>query len=241
MEKSTTSIYNKLLFVQRGVRVLEKDATTKTDSNKKGYDFLSKDKILSVLRPLMDKAGLILKTEVLSITNTRYEYKDAFKNDKLEILSNVELLFTWIDGETGEIDQIKFGANGINGLKNGVGDAITYAKRHFLIHYFNIRSGKDDFDEVDEDFNGDDEPIVIDPKSKEPSRPIPQKNEPKSTKEMPLAGESKIELLPTMTEKWNEAVRYMQGDGTIAKIRKKYILSDQNADMLEKAALHAVA
>jgi hypothetical protein len=54
--------------------------------------------------------------------------------------------FTWIDCETGEKDENLFGANGQNDWEKGLGSALTYAERYFLLKYFHIPTDEDDID-----------------------------------------------------------------------------------------------
>jgi hypothetical protein len=54
--------------------------------------------------------------------------------------------FTWIDTEIGEKDENLFGANGQNDWDKGVGSALTYAERYFLLKYFHIATDEDDID-----------------------------------------------------------------------------------------------
>jgi len=133
-------IYKKLIKIQRQVSGLGKD--TKAF----GYDYVSGAKILSFIKPIMDKEGIILKQEVISIENERQDYK-AKNGEKSEILSKVMMKFTWIDSETGETDENLFGANGQNGWDKGVGSALTYAERYFLLKYFHIATDEDDIDQ----------------------------------------------------------------------------------------------
>ena len=93
----------------------------------------------------MDEQKLILKQEVLSIDNERMDYKTKY-GEKSEILSKVMMKFTWIDVETGEKDENLFGANGQNDWDKGVGSALTYAERYFILKYFHISTDEDDID-----------------------------------------------------------------------------------------------
>jgi hypothetical protein len=93
----------------------------------------------------MNDLGLILKQEVLSIENTRQDYETK-NGSKSEILSKVMMQFTWIDCETGETDVNLFGANGQNDWEKGLGSALTYAERYFLLKYFHIATDEDDID-----------------------------------------------------------------------------------------------
>jgi len=138
------SIYTKLLGIQKAVKGFSKDA----DGN--NYKYVSGNKILAVVRPLMDEYGLILKQEVTSIDNNRQDYKTGvgtkWEKPKAEILSKVMMRFTWVDCETGEKDENLFGANGQNDWEKGLGSALTYAERYFLLKYFHIATDEDDID-----------------------------------------------------------------------------------------------
>ncbi len=146
------SIYRKLLKIQESVKGLSKD---KKSHN---YDYVTGNKLLSFIKPLMDEQGLILKQEIISIENTRQDYKvwdKWFQNPdgtkgvwkpKAEILSKVMMRFTWIDTETGEKDENLFGANGQNDWEKGLGSALTYGERYFLLKYFHIATDEDDID-----------------------------------------------------------------------------------------------
>jgi hypothetical protein len=133
------NIYQKLLEIQKHVVGLGKD---KSAFN---YKYVTGDKVLGEIKPRMNELGLLLKQEVLSITNTRQDY--ATKNaEKSEIHSCVMMKFTWVDTETGEKDENLFGANGQNDWDKGVGSALTYAERYFLLKYFHIATDEDDID-----------------------------------------------------------------------------------------------
>ena len=133
------NIYQKLLQIQTKINGLGKDKTTYQ------YKYVTGDKVLGEIKPLMNQLGLILKQEVISIENSRQDYSTA-KGSKSEILSKVMMQFTWIDCETGEKDVNSFGANGQNDWEKGLGSALTYAERYFLLKYFHIATDEDDID-----------------------------------------------------------------------------------------------
>jgi hypothetical protein len=146
MEKKTEfkNIYQKLLVIQQKIVGLGKD---KSAFN---YKYVTGDKVLGEIKPLMNELGLLLKQEVISIENARQDYQLIDKagnvRNKSEILSKVMMKFTWVDAETGEKDENHFGANGQNDWDKGCGSAYTYAERYFLLKYFHIATDEDDID-----------------------------------------------------------------------------------------------
>lgn len=134
------NLYQKLHDIQKQVIGLAKD------KNGNNYQYVTGTKVLEFIKPLMNKHGIILKQEVLSIENTRMDYATKSNPNKSEVLSKVMQKFTWVDCETGEKDENLFGANGQNDWDKGVGSALTYAERYFLLKYFHIATDEDDID-----------------------------------------------------------------------------------------------
>jgi hypothetical protein len=139
IENKPLNLYQKLLEIQKSVMGLGKNGKSF------GYQYVTGSKVLEEIKPLMNKHSIILKQEVLDIENNRQDY--ATKNgQKSEILSKVMMRFTWIDCETGEKDENSFGANGQNDWEKGLGSALTYAERYFLLKFFHINTDEDDID-----------------------------------------------------------------------------------------------
>nr|DAW60315.1 MAG TPA: ERF superfamily protein [Caudoviricetes sp.] len=137
-------IYQKLHQIQQSVRGLGKDKSGGQ------YQYVSGSKLLPIVREQMDKLGVLLKQEVIGIENTRQDYTVGRDNrPKSEILSKVSMRFTWIDVETGEKDENLFAANGQNDWEKGLGSALTYGERYFLLKYFHIPTDEDDCDNID--------------------------------------------------------------------------------------------
>lgn len=138
------NIYQKLLEIQKSIGGLGKDKKANS------YSYVTGDKVLEHIKPLMNKLGLILKQEVLSIENVKIDYKTGIgtthEKEKSEINSKVMMQFTWVDCETGDKDVNLFGANGQNDWDKGVGSALTYGERYFLLKFFHIATDEDDID-----------------------------------------------------------------------------------------------
>lgn len=137
--KQPLGLYKKLLEIQKKVRGLGKDDKTNQ------YRYVSGAKVLMHVRPLMDEYGILLKQEVWGVSNTRMDYKTK-NGEKSEILTSCKMRFTWIDTETGETDVSQFHANGQNDWEKGLGSALTYAERYFLLKFFHIPTDEDDVD-----------------------------------------------------------------------------------------------
>jgi hypothetical protein len=137
------NLYQKLLKIQQEVVGLGKD---KSSFN---YKYVTGSKVLEHIKPIMNQHGLLLKQEVTSIDNERMDYLTAKGVGKTEILSKVMMRFTWIDTETGETDVNLFGANGLNEFEKGLGSALTYAERYFLLKFFHINTDEDEIDNPD--------------------------------------------------------------------------------------------
>ena len=133
------NIYQKLLKIQQKIHGLGKDKATYN------YKYVTGDKLLGEIKPMMNELNLILKQEILSIENSRQDYQ-VKNGSKSEILSKVMMKFTWVDCETGEKDENLFGANGQNDWEKGLGSALTYGERYFLLKYFHIATDEDDID-----------------------------------------------------------------------------------------------
>ena len=145
-------LYQKLLKVKEQVTYLKKDT--------KGFNFeyASPELVLGTLNPLLNEAGLFLKTEVIGVEHERvfskHKVQDIWVNKQKiekevevhETLFHLTMKYTWIDTETGYEDSAQFTASGINNDEQGQGSAQTYGERYFLLKTFNIPTGKDDPD-----------------------------------------------------------------------------------------------
>jgi hypothetical protein len=144
MSTAKLNIYQKLLEIQKAIIGLGKDGSSF------GYKYVTGSKALEYIKPLMNQYGLILKQEVLTITNERQDYATK-TGSKSEILTCTTQKFTWVDCETGEKDENLFAANGQNDWEKGLGSALTYAERYFLLKYFHIATDEDDIDNPERD------------------------------------------------------------------------------------------
>lgn len=137
------TLLKKLVQLQKTVRGLAPNA--EGGSSSAGYRYVNGSKVLDIVRPKMDELGLLLVQRIDSIENERVDYQ-VKSGAKSEILTKVMMTFTWIDAESGETLPVTFGANGCNGWDKGLGSALTYAERYFLLKFFHISTDEDDVD-----------------------------------------------------------------------------------------------
>lgn len=148
------NLYQKLVEIQKVVKGLGKDANAST------YQYVSGSKVLNYIRPKMDELGVLLVQEIDEIDNQRIDYA-VRSGQKSEMLTRVTMTFTWIDAESGEKLPVRFGANGMNNWDKGLGSALTYAERYFLLKFFHIATDEDDVDALPP--RGNEEPVKVKP------------------------------------------------------------------------------
>lgn len=137
------SVYKKLQEVQNATRKLAPDASGQTGAAT--YPYVSGSKLLGCIRPVMDRVGLILTQEVIGCDNTPMSYATR-SGEKTEMFTTLHIRFTWVDTEDESKMVNEFYANGMNAWDKGLGSALTYAERYYLMKLFHIATDEDDVD-----------------------------------------------------------------------------------------------
>ena len=143
------NIYQKLIAVRKSVPYLEKANV--------GYQFkyVSSSQTLGALRKAMDEEGLLLVPKITDIV-----VKDhTTAKDKHEYFTALTMEFTWINADKPEETIVcPWYGQGLDDGEKGVGKALTYAEKFFMLKFFNIATDKDDPDSFqkkhDENGNG---------------------------------------------------------------------------------------
>lgn len=134
------NIYQKLIEVRKTVPYLQKES--------KGYqyNYCGSSQVLSAVRAKMDELGLLLVPRVLS--HTLHPKGEA---DVKEHLTELEMEFTWVNAEKPEETIVcPWYGQGLDTGEKGVGKALTYAEKYFMLKFFNIATDKDDPDSFQE-------------------------------------------------------------------------------------------
>ena len=147
MEGIVMAIYKKLAEIQSAVKGMTKD---KAAFN---YEYVTGDKVLNAIRPLMDQKGILLLPSVKNVETqvVRYEaYDNKVKGivTKTEILYVVSMDMKWVDSEDGEVLVETWAGSGMNAFDKGFGSALTYGERYYLLKTFHIATDRDDVDAV---------------------------------------------------------------------------------------------
>lgn len=144
-ENGKLNLYRKLLQVRKAVPYLQKGEQGHQ------YQYVGSSQVLGALREELDKVGLLLFPNVIDskVTITNVENKDKFGNSKItsKLVTELKMEYTWVDVDSGEEITVPFYAQGLDTEgEKGVGKALTYAEKYFLLKQFNIATDKDDPD-----------------------------------------------------------------------------------------------
>lgn len=132
-------LFEKLLAIQTEVSNVIKDGKNNSDK----YDFASSENILETFRPLMDKYGLLL---IPSIKSTEV-HEGTTRSGTSRFLTEIHYNFTWIDVESDDKYTVEWYAQGVDlAGEKGVGKALTYGEKYFLLKFFHVATNKDDPD-----------------------------------------------------------------------------------------------
>ncbi|WP_240620147.1 ERF family protein [Peribacillus acanthi] len=135
------NIYQKLVEVRKTVPYLQKEA--------KGhqYQYTGSSQVLSAVRSKMDELGLMLICKVLN--HNLIEGQTA-KGTK-EYMTELDIEFVWVNAEKPEETiSCPWYGQGVDTGEKGVGKALTYAEKYFMLKTFNIATDKDDPDSFQE-------------------------------------------------------------------------------------------
>jgi hypothetical protein len=141
------NIYQKLIEVRKAVPYLQKSAEGKQ------YKYVSSSQALGAIRSKMDEAGLLLIPKVTGkeVSSHIIEYKEKDGNvTKITptYFTELSMEFTWVNAEKPD-EQIVcpwYGQGVDIAGEKGVGKAMTYAEKYFILKQFNVPTDKDDPD-----------------------------------------------------------------------------------------------
>jgi len=130
------NLYQKLIEVRKQVTYLKKDKNNPHFN----FDYVSGSKTVHALREKMDEFGLLLVPRIINHQITQ---------GKKQILTELEIEYEWINASNpDQALKCKFYAQGLDAGEKGVGKALTYGEKYFLLKFFNIPTDRDDPDGI---------------------------------------------------------------------------------------------
>lgn len=135
------NIYQRLSNVRKTCGYIKKE--------NEGYQFkyVSSSQTLGHLHNAINENGLILIPEIVSqeIQETTNQ-----KGNK-EFFTKLNMVFTWVNIDNPDEKIVcQWTAQGLDNAEKGIGKALTYAEKYFLLKFFNIATDKDDPDKFQE-------------------------------------------------------------------------------------------
>ncbi len=133
------NIYEKLLEMQKQVDIIIKDAKNLSDK----YDFVSNENVLERFRPMMNEYGLLL----IPVIERSELHEGTTKSGTTRFMTEIWPTWIWHDVESGEEVKVPWYGQGVDlAGEKGVGKAVTYAEKYFLLKFFHVPTKKDDPD-----------------------------------------------------------------------------------------------
>lgn len=141
------NIYQKLIEVRKEVPYIQK-----ADQGAQ-YSYTGSSRVLASLKKKMDELGLLLVPAITKPTlhESPIEYKDNNGNvtkRTTTYFTELEMTMTWVNAEKpDEQITVPWYGQGVDiAGEKGVGKALTYAEKYFMLKFFNIATDKDDPD-----------------------------------------------------------------------------------------------
>lgn len=131
-------IYEKLGNIYKNVGYLQKGQQGKQ------YNYVGSSDVLASVRGQMVEQGVILEPRIIG-TNIR-DY--TTKTGTTQIFTELEMTMTWVDLENpSDKIELPWYAQGMDlAGEKGVGKALTYGEKYFLLKFFNIATDESDPD-----------------------------------------------------------------------------------------------
>lgn len=166
------NIWQKLIEVRKEVPYLQKENAGQQ------YKYVSSSQVLGNCKKKMDELGLLLIPAVIShkVSESVIEKMghDGFPEKRTTTyFTELDMSFTWVNAEKPEetIACTWYGQGVDIAGEKGVGKAMTYAEKYFLLKFFNIATDKDDPDSFQRKMDDEPEPPRQAPRPASPQRP----------------------------------------------------------------------
>ena len=145
------NLHQKLIEVRKIVPYLQKE------NSGNQYNYVSSSQVLSNVITKLNELNVLLVPSIIghNVMESSIDYhddngKNAGKPTKrtTTYFTEIDMLMTWVNAEKpDETIQVSWYGQGVDiAGEKGVGKALTYAEKYFILKFFNIATDKDDPD-----------------------------------------------------------------------------------------------
>lgn len=134
------NLHEKLIEVGKAIPYLKKE----NDNQQQGFKYVSSSQVLAAIKPKMQELKVLLIPRVLAQT---FHHKGT---DKMHI-TELAMEYTWVNAEDPkETITVLWYCQGTDQHEKGVGKALTYGEKYFILKFFQVPTDKDDPDAFEE-------------------------------------------------------------------------------------------
>jgi len=144
------NLYQKLIEVRKEVPYLQKDSQM---TQGQSYKYNSSSQVIGAVRKMLDELNILLITKIMDkrVHMDTVEYMDEKQKRPKRtttFFTELDLMMIWVNGDDpSEQIEIPWYGQGIDTAgEKGVGKALTYAEKTFLLKEFNIATDQMDVD-----------------------------------------------------------------------------------------------
>lgn len=139
------NLHMKLMEIQKAVQYLRKDNAGFQ------YQYVSSSQTIAQVRAKMDDLGVLLVPRVTSHKVERAESENDKGKISIQYFTEISMDMEWVNVEDPADKLIcPWYAQGKDSGEKGVGKALTYGEKYFLLKFFHIATDKDDPDAFQE-------------------------------------------------------------------------------------------
>jgi hypothetical protein len=138
VESRESPLVKKLADVMKTIKRLQKRGRNTFH----GYDYVTEADVLDVLREELANRSVIVLPRIVSKSREIIERKSK-DGVKTSVLVDVDMTFSFMDGDSGEIFECPWAGCGEDSGDKGLYKAITGSDKYFLMKVFMISTGDD--------------------------------------------------------------------------------------------------
>lgn len=170
------NLAQKLIAIRSRVQYLQKE----NSGEGLRYKYVSSSQTLGAVRAAMDELGVLLIPAINSQTVEHIE-QETKSGKRTQHFTTLAMVYTWINADDPtERISVAWAGQGTDDAEKGIGKALTYSEKYFILKALQIATDKDDPDAYAQRIAADEEPAP----RPEPAKPRTAKPPPAATLSM---------------------------------------------------------